>query len=423
MRSTARRRRGRLLPLLAMLSVVVAPLVTQSGLARAGTIETCVVKNRTSGQSYPPSDGTTLQLAIDEADEGDVLEVRGRCLGGFSIDKPLTLVGEPARGFPVATLDGDRTTGVLEVLSAPVTLRNILVTRGSRAPEAGGILNAGTLTLTSSLVIDNEGSQWGGGIYNQGTLTLKGDSRVNGNVAGTDGGGGIYNVNGDVELRGSSHVSRNRTQNVGGGIYNGGGTVVLRRSSRVSQNVSRNSGGGIYNGGRIELNGSARVVRNFAGLNQGSAAGGGGIANEQGVLTLNDESRVNKNAAPFGGGVCNTGSSLAELLIMNDHSQISRNTARNGGGICNRAATVTMNGSSRVRGNTASRDGGGIWDVDGAITMAGSASIFRNTAEGGTPGSPTGRGGGIRICGTTLTGVTDGVNVFNNAPDNINGCP
>ena len=416
-------RRGARLVLFSVASLLVSSVATQSTVARAGG-GTCLAGNRSTGQIYPPSAGTTLQQAIDEAGEGNILEVRGRCAGGFSIDKPLTLVGKPTVDFPVATLDGQRTTRVLIVLSAPVTLTKLRITRGRSGPEAGGILNAGELTLGSTLVNDNSGTQWGGGIYNQGSLVLKGDSHVSANSAGVNGGGGIYNLYGVVELRGSSTVTRNSSQNVGGGIYNASGTVALYRSSRVDLNGSGNSGGGIYNNGTVELNGFARVSGNIAGLNPGSSAGGGGVANEGGSLILNGDSRVNRNTARAGGGgVCNFGVALAEMLVMNDRSQIIRNTARDGGGICNDEATISMHDSSRVTGNVASRDGGGIWDVDGAITMTDSSSITRNTAQGAMPSAPAGIGGGIRVCRTTLTGVSDGVNVFNNDPDDIAGCP
>ena len=403
------RRRRRLFPL-ALTSLVAALLATQLTMAPALAGNTCLVKNSTSGESYPASDGSSLQTAIREARHEDVLVVRGKCVGGFTIKKDLTLVGKASEGFPVATLDGDRSMRVLEVLYATVTLDKLRIAHGRGDPGPGGINNAGSLTLISSFVTNNKATQWGGGIFNQGTLTLRGHSRVNGNSAGINGGGGIYNLSGEVEVRGSSHVSRNLTKNVGGGIY---GSVRLYQSARVSQNGSGNSGGGIY--GSAELNGYSRVSRNVAGLNKGSTALGGGVA---GSAMLNDRSRISKNKAWSGGGVCSS-------VTMNDESRISGNTARkNGGGICNyEGTTIEMNGSSRVSGNVAKRDGGGIWDFgEGAITMADTSLIRRNTAEGGTPEDPTGLGGGIRTCGTTLTGVSDGVNVLNNTPDNISEC-
>lgn len=403
---------------LASASVICALVATQLTMAPALAGGTCLVRNSTSDQDYPASSGSSLQTAIDEAVDDDVLEVRGKCIGGFVIEvKPLTLIGKTSPGFPMATLDGDRSMRVLDVLYATVTLRTLRIANGRGDPEAGGILNAGTLTLFSTVVTHNRGTQWGGGINNQGGfLTLRGRSRVIENRAGIFGGGGIYNLNGEVELRGSSHVSRNLSKNVGGGIL---GNVSLYGSAQVSRNGSGNSGGGIYGSGSVELNGSSRVSRNVAGLN-GSSAVGGGVA---GVVTLSDQSRISNNRAWSGGGVCNSESALG-VITLNDESRISGNTARkNGGGICNYEGTIAMNGSSRVIGNVAKKDGGGIWDFgEGTITMADSASVRRNTAIGGTPEAPSGVGGGIRICNTTLTGVTDGGNVVNNDPDNINSC-
>jgi predicted outer membrane repeat protein len=389
-------------------------------MAPALAADTCLVRNSTSGETYPASDGSSLQTAIDEAADDDVLEVRGKCIGGFVIEvKPLTLVGKASPGFPMATLDGDRSMRVLDVLYATVTLRKLRIAHGRGDPEAGGILNAGTLTLFSTVVTHNRGTQWGGGIDNEGgTLTLRGRSRVIENRTSIGDGGGIYNwLGGEVELRGSSHVSRNLAKNVGGGIY---GNVRLYGSAQVSRNASGNSGGGIYGGGSIELYDSSRVSRNVAGLNKGSTAVGGGVS---GVVTLNDQSRISGNKAWSGGGVCNS-ESASGVITLNDESRVSGNSARkNGGGICNYEGTIVMNGSSRVSGNVAKRDGGGIWDFgEGTITMADSAKVVRNTAQGGTPEDPSGLGGGIRTCNTTLTGVTDGGNVVNNDPDNIGSC-
>jgi predicted outer membrane repeat protein len=410
--------RSRLLPILLVASLVAALLAAES-MTYAAAGGTCLVTNSNTGQTYPPSDGATLQQAIHEATHGDVLIIRGRCVGGFSIGKALTLQGQPTAGYPLAMLDGDRADLVLQVNYTSISLEHLLITRGLGNSGAGISNNGGTITLMSTSVTDNRGG--GGAIFNAGTLALRQHSHVSDNRS-LGSGGGIYNYYGEVVLRGSSYVSRNRAANVGGAIYSNG-TIVLLGSSRVTHNTSGNSGGGIYNGGNLELNGLARVSGNFAGLYKGGTANGGGVFNEGGTLTLNAQSKINGNHAKAGGGVCNSGFGRTEMLIMNDQSQIRGNTARNGGGVCNYDATTTMHGSSRVWGNTASRDGGGIWDREGAITMTASSSIAQNVAEGGTPSAPTGRGGGIRTCATTLTGVTEGVNVVDNVPNNIEECP
>ena len=418
MNGQAPRRRSTLLPILLTVGSIAALLTTPlAGVAQARG--TCRVRNHTTGVTYPGSTGPTLQTAIREATHRDVIVVRGRCVGSFSIRKGLTVIGKPRPGFPVAMLDGDRMARVLDVGYRRVYLRDLRITRGLVDVEGGGIRNSGSLVLNSVIVNDNKAKQWGGGIANQGTLTLKGETRINANRAGINGGGGIFNLYGTLSLRGSSRVSRNTSANVGGGIYNGG-QVFMYRSSRVSQNGSGNGGGGIF-GGLVTLYGHARISRNTAGLYIGSSAPGGGML--AGLLTLNGDSRINGNSARSGGGVCGDGYNLNLMLVMNDRSKIVGNTAVDGGGVCNYETTMIMNDSSRISRNVATRNGGGVWDLDGAITMTGSASISGNIAEGGTPSVPSGIGGGIRTCRTALTGVTTGGNVSANVPDDIAECP
>ena len=104
--------------------------------------------------------------------------------------------------------------------------------------EAGGIDNAGTLTLTNSIVHGNSASA-AGGINNGGTLTLS-NSTISKNTA--DAGGGIYN-SGTLTATNST-ISGNMVQmSVGGGILNLGGTVTLS-SSTITGN-SADAGGGI----------------------------------------------------------------------------------------------------------------------------------------------------------------------------------
>ena len=111
-----------------------------------------------------------------------------------------------------------------------------------------------------------------------------------------------------------------------------------------------------------------------------------------------------RNTATTGGGIYNGGT-----LTLNDASSVSGNTADCcGGGIYNSGGILIMNDASSVSGNTADF-GGGIYN-GGTLTLNGSASVSGNTADG--------NGGGILNCGGSVSGATDGVNVYNNTPNN-----
>jgi hypothetical protein len=260
------------------LALVVSP--PAEGLTR------CRVRNSTIGRLYVGG-GANLQQAIHEAPPGSVLNVRGWCVGTFGINKALILVGRRITGAPLPTLDGNGggtvlTTGIL----SNVTVRNLRITGGTGTPRrfggrrGGGIVNqGGRVVLEGTSRVSGNRAELGGGIWNAGTLVIR-DRAV---VARNRGrgflgvGGGIYHRRGDLRMRDSSSVLRNRAGLNGGGIFHFLGDVVLRDHAAIRLNSASNSGGGLYFEGRIlTLKGSAQVTDNTAG------AGGGiydGIGN------------------------------------------------------------------------------------------------------------------------------------------------
>ena len=120
-----------------------------------------IVINETSHVKYGD-----LQNAIDTANPGDTLKVSGIFFGPFTIDKNLTLQGNPK-----AILDGQYTNRVLTVGESyagdtplEVTLRCLEIRHGF-ATNGGGILNYGDLTVKSCIIISNTTStDEGGGI-------------------------------------------------------------------------------------------------------------------------------------------------------------------------------------------------------------------------------------------------------------------
>jgi hypothetical protein len=267
--------------ILAQLALVLADSPPAEALAR------CRVNNSTIGRLYVGG-GPNLQQAILEAPPGSVLNIRGRCVGTFSINKALILVGRRTTGAPLPTLDAMGGGAVLTTGNqSNVIVRDLRITGGTGFRRqfggslGGGIANrgGGLVILEGATRVSGNKAENGGGIWNAGTLILRDRAVVARNRGGGSlgVGGGIYQNRGVLLMRDSSSVLRNRASLNGGGVFHFRGEVVLRDHASVRFNSARNLGGGIYfEGARLTLKGSAQVTHNTAG------AGGGiydGIGN------------------------------------------------------------------------------------------------------------------------------------------------
>ncbi len=392
--------------LVATLGMVVAMLiVSEPGAGAVGN--TCRATNLT--QASPSR--SNLQAAINAADPGDMISVKGVCFGGFEIDKNLTLVGRQTPEGAKPVLHGEHGSGRVVDVAARVTLANLKVTGGLgrgeslRDSNGGGIIvrKGAALTLDSSVVRGNKAEYQGGGIANYGTLILNGPTSVTENVVGhryeggsRDGhGGGIVNY-GTLRMNDSSSVRNNTGGNTGGGIRNYA-TLIMNGSSSVRANTAE-LGGGIslntdhprYTDPTVTMNDASSVRGNVAvSPDDGSNGVGGGFFFNDGSVTLKDSSSVRGNRAGVGGGLWFSGGAAVSL---EDAASVHGNTAEgDGGGIDNHGGPLTMSGSSSVSGNTADR-GGGIYNNGGTFTMGGSSSVSGNTASDS---------GGIFNTGTT----------------------
>ena len=347
-----------------MLGAAIGTLVLNS--SSAGAVQnTCRARNLTRGTQGLAD----LQAAIDTAHSGDRISVKGVCVGSFTIDKNLTLVGHQTGDGAQPVLHGRGGSDRVVDVFARVTLTNLKITGGVNMAwdpdvgdsHAGGgirVREGGTLTLNRSVVRGNRSGSGGGGIANYGKLILNGSSAVNRNEAGP--GGGIANY-GVLRMNGSSSV-RGNTGTYGGGItLMGGSTLRMNGSSLVRGNTSL-IGGGIY------------------------ADDHSGRHLPDPTIDMNDSSSVLENTAREGGGISLGGISLegGGTLTMNDSSSVLGNTAREGGGISlGYGSALTMNDSSSVRGNHATDDGGGIWRSYGTVTLNDASSVRGNSADHG----------------------------------------
>lgn len=313
--------------------VALAAPVAQAG----SEPPTCRVRNVTRGAAGP-----SFAAVVAAASDGDVLQVRGRCLSSRVVIRDDIII----RGAgELPTLDAGGAGRVVRIeAGAVVVLSHLHLTGGSPGglgfKGGGGIQNRGTITLIDAVVRANVAA-YGGGIHNLGTMTIV-DSVVRGNVVPGEGeAGGIDNAGTLTLVR--SAVRGNRSEWMDGGVTNGSSATLTLIDSVVLHNSSGFGSGGIGNwGGRVTLVDS-EVRGNTAGMSQG------GIYND-GVLTLL-RSTVRGNAASQDGGGIDSRRQGSVRLIR---STVTGNAAGHlGGGIFSGARdTITLVGGSRVTGNT-----------------------------------------------------------------------
>lgn len=129
----------------------------------------------------------------------------------------------------------------------------------------------------------------------------------------------------------------------GGGVHNGGGTVELIDCTVTDNALAPGyDGGAIFNG-----NASTLTLRNSTVFGN-SGANGGGVFNGGTMQVIASEIRA--NSAIYGGGIFNGGDAL-----------------------------LTVDGASRITGNTVSTAGGGIYnDTDGEVSLVTTAIVIGN---------------------------------------------
>lgn len=314
--------------------------------------------------------------------------------------------------------------------------------------NGGGIMNAGSLTLTSSTISGNTAGAGGfggtdpgghggngGGIANSGTVTIT-SSTISGNSAGTGGigledsessgpggnGGGIYSSGGSVTISGSV-VSGNAagyagtlgevpfpSAGNGGGIWNS--AVLHVTATRFASNVGEPGAGGDGDGGAIFNSGTATIgTSTFAGndagtvgsVGNGGVGGNGGAIASTGKLTLTD-STVSGNTAGTGGGSSDGGAGGGLYAPSGSVTLTGDTLSSNASGSGGNAIPVDPGCSAPGVGG----DGGAVYS--GATLAVSNTTIADNsTGQGGylfnpcAGQAPGGVGGGLAVAGGSLS--------------------
>ncbi|NLF26680.1 MAG: hypothetical protein GX592_02180, partial [Clostridiales bacterium] len=282
-----------------------------------------VAANANTGELY-----LTLQDAVDEAEDGDTLEVLADIAldSTVSIDKPLQLVAD---GSFCLSRGGFDSGPLLEAL-------------GGGALTLGG---SGSLTL--------DGDDRGGcvvGNWNN-TLILRDGAKITGGSADGAYTGGVYNFGTFIMLGGTI------SGNGGGGVTNGIDKMFTMSGGTISGN-SAEYGGGVYNLGAFTMTDGT--------ISGNSAEYGGGVRSD--IAFTMTGGRISGNSADYGGGVYIQSASLFSM----EAGTISGNSADYGGGAYT-GGPFAMSGGT-IFGNSAVNSGGGVY-ATGMFAMGGDAVI------------------------------------------------
>jgi beta-glucanase (GH16 family) len=243
--------------------------------------------------------------------------------GQLTIDSPVTV--DASAAAPVTISAGGASRALQVQAGAVVAMNDLVIRDGVAAPQGGGILNFGELSLDRVVVTDNTENSSGPAIFDLG-------------------GGGIYNGDGSVLNLTDSTVSNNTTVNQpGGGIYGFFNATITITSSTVSNNLSGDVAGGLRS-----LTNSTIINSTFSG-NTSTAWHGGGIFHTDGQLTVTNSTFAG-NVAPAGtasGILVATFGAPANATLTNNVIEGNGGAfacAIEGGG----AATITSGGANVI---------------------------------------------------------------------------
>ncbi len=394
--------RGRMTVALMALTVVALGLVVTP--ASAATIAV-----------HCPSQ--SLQAKVNAAAPGSTLSITGTCHVNATINKDLTL-----QGNPTATLDGDDLGSTITISGTPTVHLTHLVVTGGRSAQGGGIdIAGGTVTLLHVTVQDNlaEGSSaQGGGIYSAGTVKVVQSTIAHNRAAASASGGAANGDGGGIESTGhltvtASTISSNRaTSNStgnGGGSFGGGILVQSGVLTVTSSHLTGNHVEGTSDTNMIQVGGGAIA----------DVAAGSSVTITGSTFDQNAAVSVGHNSAPvssFGRAALfavKTATVKTSTFTGNSAASASDNDdAESEGGALDAimGLKVTLTGLTvrdstvRAHGADTVRAVGGAFELQGTVSIA-SSSIAGNSAdaEGGTTLTEAVGGGIHASVGAKLT--------------------
>jgi uncharacterized repeat protein (TIGR01451 family) len=312
----------------------------------------------------PTCDYATVQAAVDDANDGDVIKV---ATGAYTDIHQRAGITQVVYISKTVTVRGGYTTTnwtTPDPLANPTTLDaqgqgRVLYITGDISPTVEG------LCITGGDAAGLGGHPWGdsgGGVYVNNAMGTISGNQVFSNTA--DNGGGLLLDSSDATLSGNT-ISANTAFN-GGGLYLSNSDNATLSGNTVISNTASNMGGGLY------LDSSAAVLTdNTATAN--TAGQGGGLLLYNSDATLSRNSVISNSATNQGGGLWIRGDAM-----LSGNTIIS-NTASYGGGLVLDLSDATLSGNT-VSGNTATGQYGGGLAMSGSDAMLSGNTFSSNSS-------------------------------------------
>lgn len=258
--------------------------------------------------------------------------------------------------------------------------------------EAGATLNiVGPGIITGGYNLGSEGDIDAGGIYNAGTLTLN-NVTVTGNKcvkkSGLDAsgrGGGIYTGPGSSFTMYGGTISNNTAQGGGGGVFGEDADVFVITGTSdkyvdIYKNYSDSKGGGV----RVKTASKKSADLTYCNIESNSvtaqeASTGGGIQLDDGNLNLNN-CLIQLNYSTWqGAGLYNlNGTTTAKNCSISYNGPYGASLKQKGGGVCIYNGSFKMDGGFIIWNNS-NDNGSGIYVNKGAqLYIKGDVDISNN---------------------------------------------
>ncbi len=335
-----------------------------------------------------PGDYRTIQEAIDEAADGDLVLVQP----GIYVEN-IDFLG---KAITVQSVAGDLLTVIESEYSSPSSIGDSVVTFESGETKKT-VLDGFTICMGRGKLVDAVGEIYylaGGGIYcSDSSPTIKNCTiwlnRIylwtkSDDWGYSSDGGGIYIGNGSAPTILDCMILDNEAM-YGGGISGGGSSTWIVNCTIKGNQVDDDGywGVGAYGGG---VYGSPTLVD--CTISENSGRKGGGIYGRTPTLV---NCRISDNSGGDGGGVyCSGPASISDCSIQG-------NTGMYGGGIyCSYSETSVV--KCTISGNSATLRGGGIYCRESAASIM-KCTITENSADRG--------GGGVCFDISSLTTITN----------------
>lgn len=309
------------LTLLVALGLVAATLAI-SAPAMGASAPSCAVSNTRTHES-----NSSLQAAVDAAEAGDTLEVKGTCVGNTTVGKDLGIKGVTNKTFPgPPTLGGGGTGTVLQIANGTTTTIDGL-TISDGASLLNGVFQVGPtaidyVSIGGSILPPTSGTEdyvFVGRACNGDKLLKKPRGKValiirgacffsdkGANVAAAGATAAVIFNNPNqpgafpqaVQLVNPVSIPVVGISNPAGTAMGASGQLTWTNTTSFPQGCR---GGGICNSGTLAL------VNSLVSGNLGTY--GGGVRNE-GTLTLAGSTTISNNRGTFGGGINSTAGSV-----------------------------------------------------------------------------------------------------------------